>query len=136
MTVRGKTLLIISITCLGLVIVLYTASRSFLLGGFIKLEQASARENTQRVLNALDQDFGVMDRFTFDRASIDDTYNAMLNPSTESLEGILGKDASGTNQTRRFNFIVLIDTSGHAIAFRGLNLLTKQLMEIPQSLKS
>ncbi len=37
MTVRRKTLLIIAITCLGLVITLYAASRSFLLGGFIKL---------------------------------------------------------------------------------------------------
>ncbi len=40
MTVRRKTFLIIAITCVGLVIVLYAASRSFLLGGFVKLEQA------------------------------------------------------------------------------------------------
>ncbi len=67
MTVRRKTFLIIAITCVGLVIVLYAASRSFLLGGFVKLEQASARENVQRVLNALDQDLGAVDRFTYDR---------------------------------------------------------------------
>src|ERR1700674_3616181 len=64
MTVRRKTLLIIALTCLGLVVVLYAASRSFLLGGFIKLEQTNAQKNVQRLLNALDQDFAGMDRFT------------------------------------------------------------------------
>lgn len=73
MTVRLKTLLIIALTCLGLVVVLYAASRSFVLGGFIKLEQTSAQESVQRVLNALDQDVAAIDRFTYDRASIAET---------------------------------------------------------------
>jgi len=136
MTVRRKTLLIIALTCLGLVIVLYAASRSFLLGGFIKLEQTSAREDVQRVLNALDQIFGAMDRFTFDRASTDEAYDSMSDPSKEFLMAMLGKDASGTTQTRRFNFIVLIDSSGHVIASRGLNLVTKEVIDLPESLKA
>jgi len=101
MTVRRKTLLIIAITCLGLVVVLYAASRSFLLGGFIKLEQTSAQENVQRVLNALDQDLGAIDRFTYDRASTDDAYNAMFEARPEFIHSLLGKDANGSTQTRR-----------------------------------
>jgi len=134
MTVRRKTLLIIAITCLGLVVVLYAASRSFLLGGFIKLEQTNAQENVQRVLNALDQDFGSMDRFTEDRASSDETYNAMSDPPPEFIHSLLGKDATGSTQTRRFNFILLIDASGHIIASRGLDLETKLDIDIPESL--
>src|SRR3984893_17635209 len=96
MTVRRKTLLIIAITCLGLVIVLYAASRFFLLGGFVKLEQTSARENAQRVLNALDQDFGAVDRFTYDRAATDETYNSIGSPTSEFVQSLFGKDATGT----------------------------------------
>jgi PAS domain S-box-containing protein len=136
MTVRRKTLLIIAITCLGLVITLYAASRSFLLGGFIKLEQTSAQENVQRVLNALDQDFGAIDRFTYDRASTDETYSAMSHPTPEFIHSLLGKDATGSTQSRRFNFILLIDASRHIIASRGRDLATKQVVEIPDSLKA
>ena len=111
MTVRRKTLLIIAITCVGLVIVLYGTSRSFLLGGFVKLEQASARENVQRVLNALDQDFGAVDRFTLDRAATDETYNSIQNPTKEFVQSLFGKDSTGTPATRRFNFVILMDAS-------------------------
>src|ERR1700686_673073 len=100
MTVRRKTLLIIAITCLGLVIVLYTASRSFLLGGFVKLEQASAGEDAQRILNALDQDFAAVDRFTYDRAATDETYNYIASPTNELVQSLFGKDSTGTPATR------------------------------------
>src|SRR5271169_1492803 len=122
MTVRRKTLLIIAITCLGLVVVLYAASRSFLMGGFIKLEQTNAQENVQRVLNALDQDFAAMDRFTYDRASIEETCEGTYAQTPELLHWLMGKDATGNSQTQRFNFILLIGTSGHMIASRGRNL--------------
>jgi PAS domain S-box-containing protein len=136
MTVRRKTLLIIAITCLVLVVVLYAASRSFLLGGFIKLEQTYAQENMKRVLNALDQDLASMDRFTNDRASIAETYEGMSAQTPELLHWLMGKDASGTTQTRRANFVLLVDTSGHIIASRGYDIATKQVIEIPGSLKA
>ena len=136
MTVRRKTLLIIAITCLGLVVVLYAASRSFLLGGFIKLEQTYAQENVKRVLNALDQDLAAMDRFTYDRASIEETYEGMSAQTPGLLHWLMGRDATGTTQTRRLNFVLLIDTSGHIIASRGYDLATKQVIAIPESLKA
>ena len=135
MTVRRKTLLIIALTCLGLVIVLYAASRSFLLGGFVKLEQTSAQENVQRVLNALDQDLAAMDRFTFDRASADEINNAMPHPTPKFIRSLLGAEGIGSIQTRRFNFVILIDASGQVIASRSTNLATMSALEIPESLK-
>ncbi len=135
MTVRRKTFLIIAITCVGLMIVLYTASRSFLLGGFVKLEQASASENVQRVLNALDQDLAAVDRFTYDRAATDETYNFMESPNKEFVESLFGKDSAGTPATRRFNFVVLTDAAGHIVASRSRDIATNSLVEIPGSLK-
>jgi sensor domain CHASE-containing protein len=119
MTVRRKTLLIIAITCLGMIVVLYAASRWFLRDGFIKLEQNYAKENVQRVLNALDQDFGAIDRFTLDRASTTESYTAMEDPSLEFIGSLLGKDASGSTQTRRFNFILLVDSAGPSSPLAG-----------------
>jgi len=136
MTVRRKTLLIIAMTCLGMVIVLYAASRWFLLGGFIKLEQTYAQENVKRVLNALDQDIAAMDRFTYDRASIDETYDGMLAQDPQLLHWLMGGDATGTTQTQRLNFILLIDTSAHIIASRGYDPATKRVIDIPESLKA
>jgi len=136
MTVRKKTLLIIAITYAGLMIALYGISRSFLLGSFIQIEQTSARENVQRVLNALDQDFAAIDRFTYDRVATNDTYNAMSNLTPEFIQYLFGKTVNGTPQTRRFNFILLMDNAGHIVASRGRDLVTKNVAEIPESLIS
>jgi len=136
MTVRRKTLLIITITSLVSVVAPYAASRWFLLGSFIKLEQTYAQENVRRVLNALDQDLAAMDRFTYDRASIEETYFGMSTRSPELLHWLMGRDATGTAQTRRLNFVVLIDTSGQVIESRGYDPPKKQAMAIPESLKA
>jgi len=136
MTVRRKTLLIVTIMCLGAVIVMYAASRSFLLGGFIKIEQTTAHVNVQRVLNALDQDFAAIDRFTYDRASTDETYNGMSAQTPELLHWLMGTDENGTTQTQRFNFIFLIDTSGHIVASRGYDPVAKRVIDIPESMKA
>src|SRR6266851_3468751 len=104
-------------------------------GGFVKLEQASARENVQRVLNALDQDLGAVDRFTYDRAATDETYNFMGSPNKEFVQSLFGKDSAGTPATRRFNFVVLMDAAGHIVASRSRDVATNSLVNIPESLK-
>jgi PAS domain S-box-containing protein len=134
MTVRRKTLLIIAITCLGLVTVLYVASRSFLLGGFVKLEQTSARENVQRVLNAYAEDLYGLARYTADHAANDELYNSINDPG-KYIQSQLGKDESGTPVTHRFSFVILINASTHIIAARGRDVLTDTVHDIPKSLE-
>jgi sensor domain CHASE-containing protein len=134
MTVRRKTVLIIAVTRVGLLIVLYAASRSFLLGGFVKPERTNAEENAQRVLNTLDWDFVAMDQFTVDRAATVESYNAMADTTPEYNGLLLGKDATGLPQTRRFSFAVLIYAASHILASRGLDWATKQIIEAPKSL--
>jgi PAS domain S-box-containing protein len=136
MTVRRKTLTIIAITCLGLMVVLYAASRSFLLGSFIKLEQSSAQENVQRVRNALDQDFSLMDRFNYNRSAADETHASMSRPTPKFIDSLFGPQATGTRGTRLYNFIVLLDASGQVVASRGYNLQTNTATDIPEGLKA
>jgi PAS domain S-box-containing protein len=134
MTVRRKTLLIISLTCLGMVTVLYATSRWLVLGGFVKIEQTLAEENIRRVVNVMDQDIGAIDRFTSDRASIEETYYGVSNKSPELLHWLMGKDERGTLQTQRLNFVILMDTAGRVIESRGYNRITKEVIAIPESL--
>jgi PAS domain S-box-containing protein len=134
MTVRRKTLIIVAITCLGLVIVLYAASRSFLLGGFIKLEQASARENVQRVLNAFAQNLSALARYTSDHASSDDLYNS-IDSSGEFVQSLMGKDDRGTPITQRFSFVILTDDSAKIVVARGRDILTNTSQNLPKSLE-
>jgi len=136
MTVHRKMLLIITITCLGMVFVLYAASQWFLLGGFINLEQTAGRENLQRVVNALDQDIAAMDRFTYDRSSVEETYDGMFSKSPELLHWLMGRGPSGTAQTQRLNFVILLDPSGKIIESRGFDVANKEVIDIPESLKS
>jgi PAS domain S-box-containing protein len=134
MTVRRKTLIIVAITCLGLVIVLYAASRSFLLGGFIKLEQASAHENVQRVLNAFAQNLSALARYTSDHASSDDLYNSIDGPG-EFVQSLMGKDDRGTPITQRFNFVILTNAFAKIVVARGRDILTNTSQNLPKSLE-
>jgi len=136
MTVRRKTLLIIAIMCFGSVVSLYAASREFVMGGFIKLERTAAQMNVQRVLNAIGQDFAAMNGFTDDRATQDETYDAMPHPTPEFIHALLGSEVAGSTQTRRYNFVILIDPSRHIIASRGFDLVTKQVIDIPEGLNA
>jgi PAS domain S-box-containing protein len=136
MTVRRKTLVIIAVTCFGLITVLYAASRSFLLGGFTALEQASARESVQRVNSALNEYLNSLDRFTADHSAWDPAYDFMTRPNTEFISSFLGEDATGTPTTRRYNFIVLANASGQIVAARGRDLLANTPMEVPASLRA
>jgi hypothetical protein len=94
MTVRGKTLLIIAIAFSGLVIVLSGASRSFLLGGFMKFEQASARENVQTVLNPRDQGLAEKDRYTYDHPAAGEADKSIVGHATESIHDGLCQDGA------------------------------------------
>jgi PAS domain S-box-containing protein len=134
MTVRRKTLLIIAFTCLGLVIVLYAASRSFLLGGFVKLEQRSARENVQRVLNAFDQNFFGMARYTSDHAADDEIYNSIDHPGG-FVRSLMGEDSRGTPTTQRFSFVILTNVHARIVVARGRDILTDTIQDIPKSLE-
>jgi PAS domain S-box-containing protein len=134
MTVRRKTLFIVTLTCFGLVILLYAASRSFLLGGFIKLEQATAREDVQRVLNAFAQNLGGFARYTSDHAASDSLYYSIDRPG-QFVQSLMGKDATGTPTTQRFNFVIVTNVSAQVVAARGRDILTDTIRRLPKSLE-
>src|SRR5262245_28635365 len=80
---RAKTLIIITTTLLGLIVVLYLPLRFILLGSFLSLEQQDIRQHVERAANALHDDLATLERTTADYAGWDATYIFMedRNPS-------------------------------------------------------
>src|SRR6202011_2886807 len=58
------------------------------------------------------------------------------SPTSEFVQSLFGKDATGTPATRRFNFIVLMGASGQIIAFRSRDIAANTIVDFPQSLLS
>jgi signal transduction histidine kinase/DNA-binding response OmpR family regulator len=134
LTIRLKTLIIVAITSVGLIIVLYGASRFFLMRELIAIEQASARETAERARSALDDEFESMDRFNIDNAAFDETYEYMAHPRAEYIKSVLGEGSTGVLASQRLNFVAFIDNSGRIVAARRSDMTSSTLTRLPDSL--
>jgi signal transduction histidine kinase len=83
MTLRKKTLVILSMTILSLMIALYIVSRFIMLNSFVKLEQQDVRKHVERFLSALAEDITSLNRTVSDWAPWDDSY-AFIEDANEA----------------------------------------------------
>jgi sensor domain CHASE-containing protein len=74
MTLRRKTLLIIGLGLVVVVAAVYATSTLILMGGFANVEEQDTRQNVNRALAALSDDFAELMRSNRDYAAWDDTY--------------------------------------------------------------
>ena len=74
MTLRLRTLLIISLTLVTLVIALYLIAQAILLNSYQQLEVSDMQENVTRALNGVQDELGTLSRSASDYATWDDTY--------------------------------------------------------------
>jgi signal transduction histidine kinase/DNA-binding response OmpR family regulator len=135
-TVRVKTLVIIAVVSAALIIVLYAASRSFILEKFIALEELSARENVEEVQAELDDEIERLDKSTADLSVYDGTYDYMVHPTRSYFHSLLGEGPGGTLDQQRINFLVFADRSGRIVATDSFDPDTQTMPEIPSSLKA
>jgi PAS domain S-box-containing protein len=137
MSVRRKTLMIIGLTTLALIGLLSLASRSFLLGGFIRLEQSSAREDMERVQDALRADIERVDRLAADIATWDKMYDYIEHPTREFVRSEFGEGPTSTLAVQHYDYLVFIDKSGNIVDEVGLESPTQALVShIPDSLRT
>jgi signal transduction histidine kinase/DNA-binding response OmpR family regulator len=135
-TVRVKTLVIIAVASAALIIVLYAASRSFILDKFIALEELSARENVEEVQAELDDEIERLDKSTADLSVYDGTYDYMVHPTKSYFHSLLSEGPGGTLDQQRINFLVFADHSGRIVATDSFDPDTQTMPEIPSSLKT
>ena len=131
-SLRGKTLLIILVTMIGLVGGLYALARVLLLRAYSNLEADFARRDMDRASSALINELATLDRSEIDYSSWDQTYLFAQGKNPRFPIADLPPIAMGQ---MKLNFAVLIDKSGRELFARGYNLVTLEEAPLPAGLQ-
>jgi len=134
LTVRSKSLSIIVLTLLAFVGVMYTASRSFLLGGFVTLENEAAQNDLARARDAINDDIESLDAFNVDHSASDATYAEIANNKLGFMDKTFGEGAKGTLALQRDSYLLLIDNSAKIVEYRAFDFATAKTTSLPPSL--
>ena len=100
MTLRVKTMGIITVALVGLILVLIFSNRQIVLGSFSELEDEDIRRNVQRVQEAL--------ATQLDEIDISAKDYALADQSLETLAGLLNDQASRVTPDGKNALAVLI----------------------------
>ena len=123
MSLRKKTLLIITITLAGLIILLYASSRSILLQSFVLLENDDVYLNTERGLQALSNEITAMTATAQDWASRRDSVAFVQNADPTYIETYLDDSTFVAN---KLNIVAFTDTAGQLVYEENFDLVTGQ----------
>jgi len=131
MSLRKKTLIIISLTFLGLMVTLYFASRLILLGSFAQLEQQNMRQHVARVLNALSDELTALNITAGDWAAWDETYAFAEDRNEQYIrDNITGLAISNL----RLNLILFANNSGEPVFSWAFDLTDQAEVPVPQNI--
>lgn len=132
MSLRKKTLILITILLVGLIGVLSVSLSFILLGSFTRLEEEDTQRNVQRVREAIDEEVNNLNEAVTDWADWDDTYNYVQgkNPQFKSINLV-----ESTFTGRKLNFFLIINNQGKQIFGKGFDLNQEKELPIPNSLQ-
>ena len=131
MNLREKTVIIISITLVGLVMILYAASQVIIMGSFAELEEYNTCQNVERVQNTLSNELDKMDRICYDWAAWDDTYAFIYDRNTDYIESNM---VDSTLVTLNLNLMLFVHSSGSVVFSKAVHLEDEVEVGFPQSL--
>jgi len=134
MSLRRKTLLIISVTLVGLIVTLYAASRVVLLGSFAELEERDTRRNVERVLSSLEDDRSSLDRGCRNSAAWDQAYAFIQNGNPGFVKSEIGYGALSDAVARDVNLELYIRSSGQIVFGEGFDLALQKETPLPEGL--
>lgn len=132
MTLRKKTLLIITVTLVGLIVVLYTTSSTILLSSFAELEEQDTRHNIERAQGALYNELNNLNFKVADWAKWDDTYRFIEDANAAFVKSNLTDTALSD---LRLNLMLFIHSTGRMVFGKGFDLNNMKATPIPESLK-
>jgi PAS domain S-box-containing protein len=130
-SLRGKTLLIVLATLVGLVAGLYGLSRIALLREFSRLEDDYARQNLQQASSGLSNELQTLRRTTDQYADLDQTYS---NLQATNRQGLAVEFSAGALEQLRVNFVAVLDAAGHPIFERSFDWATNDATRVPPDL--
>ncbi|MBC7871577.1 MAG: hypothetical protein H7Y09_12115 [Chitinophagaceae bacterium] len=133
MTLRRKTLLIISVTIIGMIALIVIASRFIVLKSFTDLEQDLAQRNIERVVNALNDDIDTFARTNADYSYWDDSYAFVQDRNQDYVDTNL---TLPTQVRLNLNAVFYVDNAGE-IAYQGAyNTMSAQNAPIPRGIET
>jgi PAS domain S-box-containing protein len=133
MSLRIKTLLIISGVLAALVVILYIITQTVLAKSFDQLEEQNVREHVQRALNTLDDQLNTLSSSSSDYAFWDDTVQFMQDRNedyiTANLEPVFFANLG-------VNLEAFVNPEGETVFIKAVDLATQEERPIPEGLTS
>lgn len=136
MTLRKKTLGIVTVTLVGLIAVLIFSNWQIVLGSFSDLEEEDIKRNVQRVTEALNTELREIDISAKDYAQDDLSLEQLVSELNEhavreTRDGIGLPDLMAD---LKLNTFLLADADGRIIWSRGYDEETRDLPSVPKGL--
>jgi len=132
MTLRKKTLFIISGMFLCIIVIVFFISRGILLENFAKLEENATHQNVDRALSALHVELDSLESTTTDWSSWDDTYAFIEDANTKYIRTNL---VDGTFIELELNLMMFINSSGQVVFSRAFDLQNEEEVPISEGLQ-
>ncbi len=134
MSLRNKTLLIITVTITMLFIILYITSQAILLGRFIELEQQDMQDDMIRVAAAIAHEGDELGTLVKEWAH-DDANDAFLQGENLAVSYIRESLNDTTFTTLDINLMVLTDSTGGVVFRKAVSLDDGTPIPFPDSLE-
>ena len=132
-SLRGKTLLIVFTTLVGLVGGLYMLSRVALLREFSGLEADFARQNLLQASSGLDNELSTLRETADQYADLAETYS---NLRSRNASALATEFSASMFERSRANFVVALDNANHPLFEQGFDLGTMELAAAPAGMEA
>lgn len=131
MSIRTKTLTLISLTLIVLISALYAASHLILLRDYVTLENQNVERNVQRALNAVETKVTFFHNTSIDWAHWDDTYYFLLGENDGFIEENILDEVFDYYD---LEFMLFLDNQGEVVFSQGFSRERQQQIPVSDSL--
>ncbi|MBN2144732.1 MAG: response regulator [Candidatus Aureabacteria bacterium] len=130
-TIRKKTLAIVSTGIVCLIAAVYLISRMIVLQGFVELEEKSVRTNLSWVQEAITDKMKHLDMVLCDWSSWDDTYSFIENRNGTYIKSNL---IDQTLSTLKINFMIFLNRRSEIVYSMGFDFQHNEKIPVPEDL--
>ncbi|MCL5057499.1 MAG: PAS domain S-box protein [Actinobacteria bacterium] len=131
MTLRNKTVVIITIALTCLIVILYAVSKTIIMGGFSKLETLDTTKNVGRAINAIQSNIATLNSEAADWAACDDTCSFVEGSNGDYVKKNLSDE---TMSVLKINIFIITDNTGKIIYGKGYDLESKKETPLPEGI--
>jgi PAS domain S-box-containing protein len=131
MTLRKKTLIIVSVTIIGLVIAQFAIQQFILADSFTDLEEQDTHKNVERIRDALLNDISNLKLYCYDWSSWDDTYIFIDDNNEEYIESNL---VDNTFPRLNINLMMYVNSTGDIVIAKAYDLQNEKEIPLPEGL--